>query len=88
MINRKDIERVRATIEENIGARVKITVKKGRKRVVVRHGAINSVYPFTFNVTLDAVSAFSETQRNVSLNYSDLLTDAVTICFEDGTEIK
>lgn len=88
MINKSDLERVQRLIESNIGARVKITVKKGRKRVVVRHGTINAVYPFTFNVTLEGVSSFSESCRNVSLNYSDILTDTVSIFLPNDEELK
>ena len=79
MINKSDLERVREQIEQNIGAEIKITVKRGRKRVVVRHGTINAVYPHTFNVTLTSISVFSDSCRNVSLNYADILTGAISI---------
>ncbi len=89
MINTKDIERIRAQIESHIGSPVKITVKKGRKKVVVRYGVIKSVYPFTFNLTLESISEFAETKRNVSLNYSDVLTGTVSLLLtETDTEIK
>lgn len=86
MINTKDIERIRAQIEKNIGKSVKITVKKGRKKIVTRYGTIKSVYPFTFNLTLETISDFAETKRNVSLNYSDVLTGMVTLLLTDSNE--
>ena len=60
VINKNDISRVRKSIEENIGNRVKITVKKGRKRVTIRYGTIKAVYPYTFNVLLENISAFAD----------------------------
>ena len=88
MIYKSDIERVRAQIESNIGSRIQITVKKGRKKVIVRYGTINAIYPFTFNVTLESLSEFAETSRNLSLSYSDILTHAINITvLETGTEI-
>ncbi|MBO5929700.1 MAG: Veg family protein [Clostridia bacterium] len=89
MISKSDLERVRQQIEQHIGAEIRITAKRGRKRVVVRHGTINAVYPFTFNVTLEGVSAFAETSRNVSLNYADILTESINILLiESGEEIR
>lgn len=79
VIERSDISRVKTMIEENIGNRVKITVKKGRKRVTIRYGTIKAVYPHTFNVLLENISAFAETQRAVSLNYSDVLTGQLSL---------
>ncbi len=88
MLSKSDIERIRAQIENNIGAHIKITVKKGRKRVIVRYGTIRAVYPFTFNVTLESISEFAETSRNVSLSYADVLTNMISLTLtESGTEI-
>lgn len=79
MISKSDMERMRLLIEQNIGQRIRITVKKGRKKVLTRFGTINAVYPFTFNVTLECLSEFSEVNRNLSLNYTDVLTHAIDI---------
>ncbi len=88
MINKLDIERVRLAIEQNIGRRIRITVKKGRKKVLIRYGTLNAVYPFTFNVTLESLSEFAEVNRNLSLNYTDILTHAIGITvLETETDI-
>lgn len=86
MINKSDISRMKNVIEENIGQRVKITVKKGRKRVTTRFGTIKAVYPHTFNVCLENISAFAETQRTVSLNYADILTGQLSLILVDSNE--
>lgn len=88
MIHKSDMERIRLLIEENIGQRIKITVKKGRKKVLTRFGVINAVYPYTFNVTLESLSEFAEVDRNLSLNYTDILTHAIEITvLETETDI-
>ena len=56
MIERADIERVRNTLAENVGNRIRLTAKKGRKRVIVRQGYIKSTYPSLFTVVLESVS--------------------------------
>ena len=86
MIERSDISRVKNTIEKNIGNRIKITVKKGRKRVTIRYGTIKAVYPHTFNVLLENISAFAETQRAVSLNYADILTGQLSLTLTETDE--
>jgi uncharacterized protein Veg len=86
VINKSDISRIKNLIEKNIGNRVKITVKKGHKRVTVRYGTIKAVYPFTFNVLLENISEFAETQRAVSLNYADVLTGQLSLILTESNE--
>ena len=86
VINKSDISRVKEIIEKNIGNRVKITVKKGRKRVTIRFGTIKSVYPHTFNVLLENISVFAENQRAVSLNYADILTGQLSLVLTESNE--
>lgn len=86
LIIKSDISRIKTTIEENIGKRVKITVKKGRKRITVRYGSLKAVYPFTFNILLENISEFAETQRAVSLNYTDILTGQLSLILTDTNE--
>ncbi len=86
VIEKNDISRVKDIIEQNIGNRVKITVKKGRKRVTIRYGTIKAVYPYTFNVLLENISAFAETQRAVSLNYADILTGQLSLLLTETNE--
>ena len=83
MINKNDIARVRSLIEANLGKRVKLSVKKGRKKVIVRYGVLLAVYPHTFNLDLESLSEFAETNRLLSLNYADILTHSVSITVMD-----
>lgn len=83
MIERADIERVRRTLAENVGKRIRLAAKKGRKRVVVRHGQIKATYPSLFTVVLDSVSEFATGGRTMSFNYSDILIKNITITILD-----
>ena len=86
VVNKSDISRIKTLIEKNIGKRVKITLKKGRKRITIRYGTVKAVYPYTFNVLLENISEFAETQRAVSLNYTDILTGQLSLILTDDNE--
>ncbi|MBQ4516879.1 MAG: Veg family protein [Clostridia bacterium] len=89
MIERGDIERVKTLLTENIGKRIKLTAKKGRKRVIVRQGVISATYPSIFIVILDSISEFADTGRTISFSYADLLTKNIEITVVDSKlEIK
>ena len=81
MIERADIERVRGILTENVGKRIRLSAKKGRKRVI---GYIKSTYPSLFTVVLDSVSEFATGGRTVSFNYSDILIKNVSITITDS----
>ena len=89
MIERGDIERVKTLLTENIGKRIKLTAKKGRKRVIVRQGVISATYPSIFIVILDSISEFADTGRTISFSYADILTKSIEITVTDTKlEIK
>ena len=83
LIEKADIDRVRDILTENVGKRIRLTAKKGRKRVIVRQGYIKATYPSLFIVVLDSVSEFATGGRTVSFNYSDILINAVSITIVD-----
>ena len=79
MIEKSDIQRVKTLLTQNIGKRIRLSAKKGRKRVIVRHGVIKETYPSIFVVMLDSISEFATTERTVSFSYADLLTKSIEI---------
>lgn len=87
MIEKADIERVKELLTENIGKRIKLSAKKGRKRVIVRHGTIKETYPSIFLVLLDSISEFATTERTVSFSYADILTKSIEISLADTKQI-
>lgn len=83
MIEKADIERVKTLLTENIGKRIKLSAKKGRKRIIVRQGVIKETYPSIFLVLLDSISEFATTERTVSFGYADILTKSIEIIVVD-----
>ena len=84
MIAREDISRVKDLLSENLGAKIKISAKKGRKRIVVRHGVLLNTYASIFTVSLESASEFADGMRTVSFSYSDVLTKAISITVIDS----
>lgn len=84
MIAKEDISRVKGLLSENLGQKIKISAKKGRKRIVVRHGIILNTYSSIFTVSLESASEFAEGMRTVSFSYSDILTKAISITVLDS----
>ena len=87
MIKKTDIERVKDLLTENMGKRIKLSAKKGRKRIIVRHGVIKETYPSIFLVMLDSISEFAVTERTVSFSYADILTKSIEIMLADTKQI-
>lgn len=79
------LTRIRKDLEGCIGRNVILRANKGRKRIVVREGVLESVYPNLFVVK---ISNEYDSIRRVSYTYSDVLTSTVevTICEEDEKE--
>lgn len=79
VIERNDLAMVKRSLQKNIGRKVRLTSKKGRKSAVVRRGVIESIYPSIFTVRLDALPDDIGENRCVSYSYTDVLTKAVEI---------
>ena len=84
VISKEDISRVRDLLSENLGEKIKISAKKGRKRIVVRQGVLLNTYPSIFTVMLESTSEFAEGMRTVSFSYSDILTKSISITVLDS----
>lgn len=79
MIEKNDLALVKRSLQKNIGRKVRLTSKKGRKSAVVRRGTIENIYPSIFTVRLDKLSEEDTETRCVSYSYADVLTKAVEI---------
>lgn len=84
MIEKSDLNKVKESLKGHIGQKVKLTSKKGRKRIVVRHGVLESTYPSIFTVKLENLSAYSDSSRTVCFSYTDVLTNSIEITLPDG----
>ncbi len=79
MIERSDLAQVKKSLQNNIGRKVRLTSKKGRKSAVVRRGVIENIYPSIFTVRLDRINEEDTESRCVSFSYTDVLTKTVEI---------
>lgn len=70
------VERVRETLESNIGERVKLKANRGRRRTYVNEGVINDIYPSVFTVLVDVDE---RSTRTLCYTYSDVLTSNVEL---------
>ncbi len=79
MYQNKDLTKIKNTLSDNVGRKVKLTSKKGRKQYVTRKGVIESIYPSIFTVKLDTEGEIFTNERRVSYSYADILTRSVDI---------
>ena len=84
MFNKSDVSLIKNDIESYVGSKVILTSKKGRKKAVVRQGVIESTYSSVFIVKLDVTEDQIPSNRRVSYNYIDVLTNAVEIVLDLG----
>ena len=85
----KDLTRIKSNLSDNVGHKVRLTAKKGRKQTITRQGVIESTYPSIFIVKLDTEGEVFSSERRVSFSYTDVLTKTVelVICDTDQDEI-
>jgi uncharacterized protein Veg len=77
------ITKIRKDLEEYIGKTVILKANKGRKRITVKEGILESAYPNLFVVK---ISNEYDSTRRVSYTYSDVLTSTVEVTVCDGPE--
>ena len=90
MIERNELSRIKTSLADNIGQRVQLTEKKGRKKTVISVGSIESTHPSIFTIKLECNPTLGiYTPKRVSFSYTDVLTRTVelTLCANDITEI-
>jgi len=80
MFERTELDKIRTILQDNVGKRIQLTAKKGRKKTVVNVGVIESIHPSVFTVTLECdIDAGIYSPRRVSYNYTDVLTHSVEL---------
>ncbi len=74
-----DLIKIKSDLSDNVGHKVKLKAKRGRKQVVEREGVIESTYPSIFVVKLDKYNDIPTSERRVSYSYADVLTKTVEL---------
>lgn len=77
MIAKEEILLVREQVDKFIGSKVLIKANKGRKRVVVKEGVLQSTYPSIFIVKVQ--NEYQDSFRTVSYSYTDIITNNVEL---------
>lgn len=78
-----DLVKIKSDLADNVGHKVKLTAKRGRKQVVTREGVIEGTYPSIFIVKLDTPDDLLAAERRVSYSYTDVLTKTVELIICD-----
>lgn len=89
MYVQNDLVKIKSGIAGNVGHKVRLKSKQGRKQIIVREGVIENTYPSIFTVKLDVQNDIPTSERRVSYSYTDVLTKAVEVIVcepEDGAE--
>ena len=86
MLIRNDITKIKTDLQDNIGSKVRLKSKQGRKQIIIRDGVIQSTYPSIFTVKLDIQNDVPTSERLVSYSYTDVLTKAVELYIYEPTE--
>lgn len=88
MYVQNDLSKIKTSLSNNVGHKVRLKAKQGRKQVIVREGVIEGIYPSIFTVKLDVQNDIPTSERRVSYSYADVLTRTVelVVCEPDGEE--
>lgn len=79
MNNKKELDKIKSDLEDNIGSKIRFASKKGRKKRTVRNGIIESTYANVFVIKVDSLSEEDTSERRVSYTYADILTRNVEL---------
>ncbi len=74
-MSQADIRRVKFSVDQNIGSKVKIRANRGRHKIDVTEGVIRETYPSVFLVEVE--NKMDDTTQNISFSYTDVLTKDV-----------
>ena len=79
MNNKKELDKIKSDLEDNIGSKIRVASKKGRKKRTVRNGIIESTYANVFVIKVDSLNEEDTAERRVSYTYADILTRNVEL---------
>ncbi len=74
-MSHSDINKVKSSVNKNIGSKVKIRANRGRHKIDVAEGIICETYPSIFLV--EVINEIDDTTQKISFSYTDVLTKDV-----------
>lgn len=72
-MQQKDLIRVRASVLQQCGSKVKIQLDRGRNKVDIQEGVIQNAYPSVFTILIDDERDENPPQL-LSFSYTDIIT--------------
>ncbi len=84
MTAREEMSIIRRQLDKYIGSKVLIKANKGRKKIIIKEGVIQSTYPSIFVVKVQ--NEQTDSFRNVSFSYTDIITNNVELSLFPETE--
>ncbi|MEW9124557.1 MAG: Veg family protein [Thermotaleaceae bacterium] len=76
MATKSTLAEIKKNVEHLVGEKVRLKANKGRKKVSIKEGILETTYPNIFVVRIDG--GYNSVRR-VSYSYSDILTETVEI---------
>ena len=83
MATNHTLAEIKKHVEDLVGEKVRLKANKGRKKVSVKEGILETTYPNIFVVLVDG--GYNSVRR-VSYSYSDILTETVEITLCNNTK--
>ncbi|NMA66881.1 MAG: Veg protein [Clostridiaceae bacterium] len=75
-MDKNTISQIRKELESCVGKRIQLKANKGRKKIFIKEGIVENVYPSIFTVKFE--NDFNAS-RKVSYSYTDVLTRTVEV---------
>ena len=74
-MSQTDINKVKLSVDKNIGSKVKVRANRGRHIIDVTEGVICQTYPSIFLIQVE--NKLDNTVHTISFSYTDVLTKDV-----------
>lgn len=74
-MSQADIQKVKTSLDRNIGSKVKIRANRGRHKIDETEGVISETYSSIFLV--EVINKLDDTTQKISFSYTDVLTKDV-----------
>lgn len=72
-MQQQDLNRVRASVLQQCGSKVKIQLDRGRNKVDIQEGVIQNAYPSVFTILINDEGDGNPSQL-LSFSYTDIIT--------------
>ncbi len=72
-MERKDVDKIRASVKDNCGSLVEIQLDRGRNKIDIEKGIIKEAYPSVFTIQLENTDD-EQPEQILSFSYTDIIT--------------